>query len=104
MFNYARMTPVYLSQMYELKEKDSEIWEFFMNDYFPVNKTSVPVTAIGADQAIEHENQTMKVLGGIKGIGNDINKLYKYFTIAPEIAQIIQDFCEAFDRLQRQKR
>ena len=39
----------------------------------------------------------MKVLGGIKGIANDINKLDKYFTIAPEINQIIQDFCEAFD-------
>ena len=39
----------------------------------------------------------MKVLGEIKGIANDINKLDKYFTIAPEINQIIQDFCEAFD-------
>ena len=97
MFNYARMTPVYLSQMYELKVKDSETWEFFMNGYFSVNKTSVPFTAIGADHAIEHENRPMKVLGGIKGIANDINKLDKYFTIAPEINQIIQDFCEAFD-------
>ena len=45
---------------------------------------------------IKHENRTMKVFGGIKGIANDINKLDKYFTIAPEIIQIIQDFCEAF--------
>ena len=68
-----------------------------MNGYFAVNKTSVPFTAIGTDDTIEHENRTMKVLGGIKGIANDINKLDKYFTIAPEINQIIQDFCEAFD-------
>ena len=67
------MTPVYLSQMYELKEKDSETLEFFMNCYFSVNKTSVSFTAIGADHTIEHENWTMKVLGGIKGIANDIN-------------------------------
>ena len=52
----------------------------------------MPFTAIGADHAIEHENRTMKVFGGIKGIANDINKLDKYFTIAPEINQIIQDF------------
>ena len=70
-FNYARMTPVYLSQMYELKDKDSETWEVFMNGYFSVNKTSVPFTAIRADYAIEHENRTMKVLGGIKAIAND---------------------------------
>ena len=86
MFNYARMTPVYLLQMNELKEKDSDTWE-----------TSVPLTAIGAGHAIEHENRTMKVLGGIKGIANGINKLGKYFIIAPEINQIIQDFCETFD-------
>ena len=49
MLNYARMTPVYLSQMYELKVKDSETWEFLMNGYFSVNKTSVPFVAIGAD-------------------------------------------------------
>ena len=39
----------------------------------------------------------MKVLGGIKGIANDTNKLDKYFTIAQEINQIMHDFCEAFD-------
>ena len=97
MFNYTRITPVYLLEMYELKEKDSDIWEFFMNGYFSINKTSVSFTAIGADHAIEHENRTMKVLGGIKGIANDINKLDKYFTIAPEINHTIQDFCEAFE-------
>ena len=57
----------------------------------------MPFTAVGADHAIEHGNRTMKVLGGIKGIVNVINKLDKYFIIAPEINQIIQDFCEAFD-------
>ena len=51
-FNYARMTPVYLSQMYELKEKDPETWGFFINGYFSDNKTSVPFTAIGADHTI----------------------------------------------------
>ena len=78
MFNYVRTTPVYLSQMYELKEK-----EFFMTGDFSVNKTSVPFTAIGADHAIEHENRTMKVLHGIKGIVNNINKFDKYLIIAP---------------------
>ena len=37
-----------------------------MNEYFSVNKTSVPFIVIGDDHAIEHENRTMKVLGGIK--------------------------------------
>ena len=83
--------------MYERKEKDSDTWEFFMNGYFCINKTSVPLPAIGADHAIEHESRTMKVLGGIKGIANGINKLGKYFISAPEINQIIQDFYETLD-------
>ena len=56
MFNYARITLVYLLQMYERKEKASDIWEFFMNGYFCINKTSVLLPAIGADHAIEHES------------------------------------------------
>ena len=96
MFNYAQMTPVYLLQM-NLKKNTLRHGSFFMNGYFSISKTSVPFTAIGANYAIKHENRTMKVLGEIKGIANDINKLDKYFTIAPEINQIIQDFCEAFD-------
>ena len=97
MFNYARITLVYLLQMYERKEKDSDTWEFFMNGYFCINKTSVPLPAIWADHAIEHESRTMKVLGGIKSIANGINKLGKYFISAPEINQVIQDFCETLD-------
>ena len=46
-----------------------------MNGCFSINKTSVPLTAIGADHAIEHENRIMKVLGGIKGIANGIKNL-----------------------------
>ena len=46
------MTPVYLSQMYERKDKYSETREFFMNGYFSVNKTSVPFTAFGTDQLL----------------------------------------------------
>ena len=57
----------------------------------------MPFTAVRADHAIEHGNRTMKVLGGIKGIASGINKVVKYFIIAPEINRIMQDFCEASD-------
>ena len=82
MFNYTRTTPVHLLQMYKLKKKDADIWEFFMNGYFSINKTSEPFTATGADHAIEHENRTMKILGGIKGIAKCI-KTWKIFHHCP---------------------
>ena len=68
MQNYARLTPVYLAEMFSLKEADPCTWNYFDKGYFCVNKSIVPHSAIGADHAIEHENRAMKVLGGIKGI------------------------------------
>ena len=60
MKNYARLTPVYLAQMFALKDNDKETWDF------SVNKSCVPFSAIGGDHAIERENRSFKVLGGIK--------------------------------------
>ena len=43
----------------------------FHHEYFSLNKTSVPFSAIGVDHAIEQENRPVKVLGGIKGFVNN---------------------------------
>ena len=52
MQNYARLTPVYLAEMFLLKETDPCIWNYFDKGYFCVNKSAVPHAAIGADHAI----------------------------------------------------
>ena len=70
MLNYARMTPTYLAQMYELKEKDENIWALLDPEGFSVNKSGVPFTATGSDHGIEQENSALKVIGGIKDIAN----------------------------------
>ena len=66
MLNYARMTPIYLAQMFELKEKEPDIWNLFDSGEFSVNKSGIPFTAIGTDHGIEQENRALKVTGGIK--------------------------------------
>ena len=66
MLNYARLTPVYLSQMYQLRIDDPIIWHRSVEGEFSVNKSNVPFSAIGADHALEQENRAVKVLGGIK--------------------------------------
>ena len=96
MLSYAIMTPVYVSQMYDLKDSENDTENFVDSGYFSVNKTLVPFTSIGAYHAIEHEKPSMKVLVRIKGIVNDANNLYKYFIIAPEVNKIIQDFHNIF--------
>ena len=53
MLNYARRTLVYLAQMYELKEKDENIWAALDAGRFSMNKSGIPFTAIGTDHSIE---------------------------------------------------
>ena len=60
--NYARLMPVYLSQMFELRKKDPKTWDLLQNGHFSVNKSGIPFSAIGADHALEQENRAMKVL------------------------------------------
>ena len=45
MINYARFTPVYLAQMFGLKEKDEEAWNFLNGGNFYVNKSNIAYTA-----------------------------------------------------------
>ena len=47
--------------MYQLQEKDPNTWQFFSNGNFSVNKSKIPLSAIGADHALEQEKCQMKV-------------------------------------------
>ena len=87
----------YLAQMFELEEKDRRTWNFFKQGNFSVNKTNIPFSAIGADHAIEHENRSMNVLDGIKGIANNQAALDQYFLIAPEVNIVLDRFHSVFD-------
>ena len=91
--NYARYIPIYLAEMSSLEERDPEIWQYLDAGNFSVQKNAIPFTAIGADHALEQENRSMKVSGGIVGIGNKQAALDQYFLIAPHLKRIIQSFC-----------
>ena len=77
--NYAKMTPVYLLQMLELKENDQRTWDKMISGCFCVSKSEVLDTLIGPDHSIEQDNGALKVLGGIKGIANSSESLEEYF-------------------------
>lgn len=96
MLNYARMTPVYLSQMFAVKETDFDTWEYLSNGGFCVNKSKVPFTSIGADHGIEQENRALKVVGGIWGISHNQQALNEYFLTTAEMGNIVESFCETF--------
>ena len=91
------MTPVYLSQMYALKEKDTQTWEFLSNGGFSVNKSKVPFSSIRSDHGIEHKNRALKVILEIKGIAHSQHALDEYFLTTAYIGNLVKSFCETFD-------
>ena len=89
--NYARMIPVYLAEMSSLNEADPEIYEEFIQGNWVVNKNAqVPFCAVGADNAHEHINRSMKVSGGLIGITLNEAARTKFFLIAPELARLAE--------------
>ncbi|XP_066919527.1 uncharacterized protein [Clytia hemisphaerica] len=96
MLNYARMTPVYLSQMFALEKADKETWELLSNGGFCINKSHVPFSSIGADHGIEQENRALKVIGGIRGIAHNQQALDEYFLTTAEMGNLVETFCETF--------
>ena len=85
------MIPVNLAEMAKLKETDPEIYEEFQQGNWVVNKnSSVSFCAVGADNALEHVNRSMKVSGGLIGITLNPNARTKYFLIAPELARLAE--------------
>ena len=58
MTNYKRMTPVYHSEMFNLKGNNQRTWDTMISGCFCVSKSEVPFTSISADhdvaRKIEH--------------------------------------------------
>ena len=96
MLNYARSTPVYLSQTIELKNKDRETWEIFQRGNFSVNKSSVPFSAIGGDHGLEQQNHVLKVLEGMKGIADSQAALDEFFMTAREMSLLLDRFADHY--------
>ena len=46
MTSYNRMTPVKLSQIYELKEKDQSTWQMLDDGSFSVNKSDIALRVL----------------------------------------------------------
>lgn len=56
--NYASHTPLYLSNMTELKTKDTDSWNY-LKDNLSINKSGIWFCSIGYDHALEQQNKSM---------------------------------------------
>ena len=93
--NYARYIPIYLSEMCKLEESDEEVWRYLSEGNFSVSKSTIPFTSIGPDHALEQENKTMKISGGIIGIGNQQSTIDQHFLIAQDINYMLVNLNES---------
>ena len=85
------MIPVYLAEMKIVKETDPEIYQEFQNGNWVVNKNAMAAfCAVGADNAPEHVNRSMKVSGGLIGITLNRTARTKYFMIAPGLVRLAE--------------
>lgn len=83
---------MYLAEMASLETSDPEIYQEFVNGNWVVNKNEkVPFCAVGADNALEHINRSMKVSGGLVGITLNESARTKFFLIAPELARLAEE-------------
>ena len=87
MLNYARMMPVYLSDM-KLKDSKSTVYAEFLQDNWVVHKNPLLFRAIGADHALEHINRAMKVSEALVVITLNQSARTKFILTAPELAHL----------------
>ena len=90
--NYAQMIPLYLAEMKSLKSTDPDIEAEFQSENWVVDKNAlVPFCGLGADDALEHVNRSMKVSGGLVGITLNPSAQAKFFLISPELAPLTEE-------------
>ena len=94
------MIILFLSEMENLESEDPEIWKQFMEGNWVVNRSSVPFCALGADEALEHQNRKLKVHGGLVGITLNENSRNRFFLANSEQTRIA---CETEKMLGFQK-
>ena len=59
-----------------------------MQGNWVVNRSGIPFSTLGADEALEHENKRMKMQGGLTGITLNESVRIKFFLADVELTRI----------------
>ena len=83
------MITLYLSEMNELETSDPLIWNEFLQGNWVVNRSAIPFSTLGDDEALEHENKRLKMQGGLTGITLNEAARIKFFLADVELTRIV---------------
>ena len=85
------MTAWYMADMKELENKQQDLWKEFKRGNWVVHKSKVSFCALGTDEALEHENRAMKVLGGLVNITQKKQSLMQFFLTSRELSRLTSE-------------
>ena len=80
--SYTQHVPEYLGKMNNLQRTDPEMWQTFKSGNLCVKKGPIPFRSLGVDHALEQENRTMKIMGGLRGLMYRPAALARFFLVA----------------------
>ena len=81
----------YMTDMKSLEVENPEIWNYFMEGNFSVQKNDIPGVAIGCDHAGEQVNREDKTGSGLKGMTRNQNNRNWHYLAAPVLAQLQEE-------------
>ena len=96
LLNYARLIPIHIAQMNQLKSDDPEVWACLIVWEFVVNKSGIPFSSLFTDQALEQEIKHLKRHGGIVGISQNEDALDQMMLATPHLSNIVKSYLDSF--------
>ena len=91
--NYARMTPLYLANMMDIKENDVQTWEY-LKDNFSASKSEIPFTSIGSDHVMKQKHKSLNVSGGAIDLTQKPSTLNPFCLTAPILNELSHECCK----------
>ena len=88
---YRKCWMVYIVDMKNLEYANPEIWQYFLQGNFSVQKSAIVGTAIGCDHAEEQVNCEDKSRGGLKGITRNENSRTRHYLAAPVLGKVTEE-------------
>ena len=89
---YARLIPLYIADMQQVKVNDPDFYQEFMNGNWIVNKNpNVPFCCLGAEHGLQPVNRMMKVSGGLVGITLNASARNRFFLVAPHLTSLAEE-------------
>ena len=89
--NYARLLPMHVREMMNVRVKHPSLYRQFADGFFTIAKTQNPFSINGFVQKPEQQNQELKMHGATPNLSDEC-VFTEWVVAGPEIARVITEF------------